>query len=65
MEEKGELVELLKLECEEARQSVQKYVEEKGLELANALNASAIAEVFVGASVFFFISKFLLVSLLP
>ncbi|KAF7835778.1 trichohyalin-like isoform X1 [Senna tora] len=44
LHEQQEVVQLLKLECEEARQSAMRQVEEKDLMLANALNAAAIAE---------------------
>lgn len=67
LEAKREIIELLKLECEETRQSVTRQVEEREQELADALAAaaesrSAAAEVFVGVSVILLICYFQFVS---
>ena len=52
LQEAQELVQHLKQENEETRQKMLKQVEEKKLELANALNTAAISEVFVVALLF-------------
>lgn len=49
MQEVGEHVEFLKLECEETRHSAITQVEGNRLELANTLDAAAASEVSVGA----------------
>ena len=55
LQEAQELVQHLKQENEETRQKMLKQVEEKELELANALNTAAISEVFVVALKYFFV----------
>ena len=48
-----ELVQLLKPESEETGQIVLRQGDDKELELANAINAASVAEVFVVANVVF------------